>query len=187
MSEREEKLMADYQNGDRQALDGIYQLMKSPLYSFIFRYTRDEQLSIDIVQDTFVKLQDHKHRFDPKKGRLKSFLFQIAYRLMVNKLNRRKKLQSLLPFLMPNLQRTDSDIDRMTIRDAVSNLPDIDRAVVLLFYFQDLSQAEIAQILEIPLGTVKSRLHRAIKQLKTDLEGYHDESKSIQKRVSSPS
>jgi RNA polymerase sigma-70 factor, ECF subfamily len=178
LSEREQQLMASYQNGDKSALDSLYQMMKQPLYSFIFRYTRDEQFSIDIVQDTFMKLQDHKERFDPEKGRLKSYLFQIAYRLMINKLNRRKRMRSLLPFLVPQPKAEMHGIDRMTVRDAVSKLPDIDRAVVLLFYYHDASQAEIAHILEIPLGTVKSRLHRAMKQLKIELEGYHGESES---------
>ena len=61
MKKREEEWMEAYQQGDSEALDGIYRLLKQPLYSFVFRYTHDEQFSIDIVQDTFVKLQDHRH------------------------------------------------------------------------------------------------------------------------------
>lgn len=179
MEKSEEQLMTAYQQGDANALDSIYRLMQKPLYSFIFRYTRDEQLSIDIVQDTFMKLQDHKQKFDPQKGTLKSFLFQIAYRLMVNKLNRRKKLSSLLPFLVPRSKEELSPPEQMTVRNAVANLPETERAVILLFYFHDLSQEEMAQILGIPKGTVKSRLHRATKRLKNDLEGFYDESKAI--------
>ncbi|MGI2329024.1 RNA polymerase sigma factor [Planococcus sp. YIM B11945] len=168
--------MAAYQNGDNEALESIYLLMKQPLYSFVFRYTRDEQLSIDLVQDAFMKLQEQKQQFDPAKGKLASYLFQIAYRLMVNKLNRRKKLHSLLPFLIPQPKPDAQSVDRITVRKAVSKLPDIDRAVVLLFYYHDVSQAEIAVILKIPLGTVKSRLHRALKQLKIELEDDFNES-----------
>lgn len=175
MKKREEEWMEAYQQGDSEALDGIYRLLKQPLYSFVFRYTRDEQFSIDIVQDTFVKLQNHRHHFDPAKGSLKNFLFQTAYRLMVNKLNRRKKYQSLLPFLMPRPTEGIPPSDRMTIREGVLKLPEIERAVILLFYYHDMSQEEMALILEIPKGTVKSRLHRAIKLLKSELEGYYDE------------
>lgn len=169
LREREDEWMASYQNGDSEALEKIYGLLKQPLYSFVFRYTRDEQMSIDIVQDTFIKLQDHKYHYNPEKGKLKSYLFQIAYRLMITKLNRRKKLQSLLPFLTPRTKDVFQHIDRMTIRDAVAKLPDIERAVVLLFYYHDMPQIEIAQILAIPTGTVKSRLHRAVRQLKEEL------------------
>jgi RNA polymerase sigma-70 factor, ECF subfamily len=170
LREREDEWMASYQNGDSEALERIYGLLKQPLYSFVFRYTRDEQMSIDIVQDTFIKLQDHKYHYNAEKGKLKSYLFQIAYRLMITKLNRRKKLQSLLPFLTPRTKDEFQHIDRMTIRDAVAKLPDIERAVVLLFYYHDMPQTEIAQILAIPTGTVKSRLHRAVRQLKEELE-----------------
>lgn len=174
MNEREEEWMAAYQKGDKEAFGKIYECLKQPLYSFVFRYTRDEQLSIDIVQDTFMKLQDHKQNYDPEKGKLKSYSFQIAYRLMVTRLNRRKKFQSLLPFLAPRAKEEFQHINRMTIRDAVAKLPDVERAVVLLFYYHDLPQKEIARILDIPAGTVKSRLHRAIRQLKEELEGDFD-------------
>ncbi len=99
--EREDELMIAYQNGDDDALGGIYNLLKQPLYSFIFRYTRDEQLSIDIVQDSFVKLQRYKHYYDPSKGKLKPYLFQIAYRLMIAKLNRCKNYGPICLFSHP--------------------------------------------------------------------------------------
>ncbi|KAA0547206.1 RNA polymerase sigma factor [Bacillus sp. BGMRC 2118] len=162
--------MVVYQNGDEEALGRIYTLLKPSLYSFIYRYTRDEQLSIDIVQDTFVNLQRYKHDYDPKQGKLKSYVFQIAYRLLITKINRRNKFRSLLPFLVPNEVHDISQLERMTIREAISRLPEIQRAVILLFYYHDMQQDEIASILEIPLGTVKSRLHKAIKKLKKELE-----------------
>ncbi|MBU9714907.1 RNA polymerase sigma factor [Evansella tamaricis] len=168
---REEELMTAYQAGDRDALDAIYWLMKDSLYSFLYRYTRDEQLSIDIVQDTFVKLQQHKHQYDPAMGKLKPYLFQIAYRLMVNKLNRRKKLKSFFPSLVPITKTSIDMADRMTIREAIGKLPPKQRAIILLYYYHDLPQEEIAVILEIPLGTVKSRLHHGIHRLKALLGG----------------
>ncbi|WP_139785699.1 RNA polymerase sigma factor [Cytobacillus gottheilii] len=171
--------MIAYQNGNKAALDDIYMLLKPSLYSFIFRYSRDEQLSIDIVQDTFVKLQHNKHDYDPKKGKLKSYLFQISYRLMITKLNRRNKWRSLLPFLSPLPKEEWHHSDRMTIREAVAKLPEKQRAVILLFYYHDMSQDEIAKILEIPQGTVKSRLHRAITSLKEELEEDEYESRSL--------
>ena len=178
LSEREDELMIAYQDGDNEALEGIYTLLKQPLYSFIFRYSRDEQLSIDIVQDTFVKLQRYKYDYNPSKGKLKSYLFQIAYRLMITKLNRRKRWRNLLPFLTP-IQTEEFLQDRMTIREAVAKLPEKQRAVVLLFYYHDLPQEEIAKILGIPKGTVKSRLHIAIKKLKEELEGDEYESGTL--------
>lgn len=68
LNEREDELMIAFKNGDEAALERIYLLLKPALYSFIFRYTRDEQLSIDIVQDTFVKLQRYKHNYSPTEN-----------------------------------------------------------------------------------------------------------------------
>lgn len=179
LSECEDELMIAYQNGNDDALDKIYLSLKPSLYTFIYRYSRDEQLSIDIVQDTFVKLQHHKQDYDPKKGKLKSYLFQISYRLMITKLNRRKKWRSLLPFLSPLQKDALPHSDRMTIREAIAKLPEIQRAVVLLFYYHDMPQDEIAKILEIPIGTVKSRLYRALNSLREELEEDDYESRSL--------
>ncbi|MRG85732.1 RNA polymerase sigma factor [Salinibacillus xinjiangensis] len=171
--------MLAFQKGEEGALDRVYLLMKPSIYTFIYRYTRDEQLSIDIVQDTFEKLQNYKQDFDPQKGKLKSYLFQMAYRIMITKLNRRKKWRSLLPFLAPLEKEDYHHEDRMTIRDAITKLPDKHRAVILLFYYHDMSQEEIGEILNIPSGTVKSRLHHAIKRLKEELGVDYYESRSL--------
>lgn len=88
----EEELMLAYQNGDKGAGERLYTLMKPALYTFLYRFNRDEELSIDLVQDTFLMLERKKHMYSIKKGKVKTYVFQIAYRLMINKLNRRKKV-----------------------------------------------------------------------------------------------
>lgn len=168
--EREDEWMIAYQNGDDKKLGEIYNVLRQPIYSFIYRYSQDEQLSIDIVQDTFMKLQRYKHNYDPQKGKIKSYLFQIAYRLMITKINRRKQWRKLLPFLSPTQLKTYDYTDKIAIREAIVKLPNIQRAVILLFYYHDMRQKEIAKILDIPKGTVKSRLHMAIKNLKKEME-----------------
>lgn len=165
-----EEWMEVYKNGDIEGFEQLYSLLYEPLYCFLFRYTREEQLSIDIVQDTFERLQYIKQDFDQQKGTVKAFLFQIAYRLMINKLNRRKKWRTLFPFLVPTENRRLSADEKLTVKEAILQLPEKQRAVILLVYYHDLPQEEIAQILSIPLGTVKSRLHNAIKTLKEELK-----------------
>ena len=165
-----EEWMEVYKNGGIEGFEQLYSLLYEPLYCFLFRYTREEQLSIDIVQDTFERLQYIKQDFDQQKGTVKAFLFQIAYRLMINKLNRRKKWRTLFPFLVPTESRRLSADEKLTVQEAILQLPEKQRAVILLVYYHDLPQEEIAQILSIPLGTVKSRLHNAIKTLKEELK-----------------
>ncbi|AVK87002.1 RNA polymerase subunit sigma-70 [Lysinibacillus sp. B2A1] len=162
--------MEVYKSGGIEGFEQLYSRLYEPLYCFLFRYTREEQLSIDIVQDAFERLQYIKQDFDQQKGTVKAFLFQIAYRLMINKLNRRKKWRTLFPFLVPTESRRLSTDEKLTIQEAILQLPEKQRAVILLVYYHDLPQEEIAQILSIPLGTVKSRLHNAIKTLKEELK-----------------
>jgi len=125
---------------------------------------------VDTVHDTFEVLQKKKNTFNAERGTVKSFLFQIAYRLLINKLNRRKRWQSILPFLVPTQKKTLQTEETLVIQQAIANLPDKQRAVILLAYYEDLPLDEIALILNIPTGTVKSRLHNAIKALKLELK-----------------
>jgi RNA polymerase sigma-70 factor, ECF subfamily len=164
------QFMIAFQGGDEGAFDQLYMLLKSPLYAFLFRFTKEEQFSIDLVQDAFLKLHQSKSSFDPKKAGVKTYLFQIAYHLMITKLNRRKKWRKLLPFLLPSSQGQMDQAEKMTIREAIARLPEAQRAVIILSYYHDMPQAEIAEVVNIPVGTVKSRLHHAIRTLRTFLE-----------------
>ncbi|MBY0121176.1 RNA polymerase sigma factor [Bacillus sp. S/N-304-OC-R1] len=160
------------QNTNEEAFNKLYTLLKPSLYSFLFRYTRDEQLSADLVQDAFMKLHRNKDRFHPDKGSVKTYLFRIAYTLMINKIQRRNRWTKILPFLVPQ-PHADSAIkstDRVTIREAIMKLPESQRAVIILSYYHDMSHAEISEIINIPIGTVKSRLHHSLKTLRTYLE-----------------
>ena len=105
LSEREDELMIAYQNGDDEALEGIYILLKQSLYSFIFRYTRDEQLSIDIIQDTFVKLQRYKHNYQSKEGKTKIISFSNCISIDDNKIKSSQEMEE--PFAL-----SYSDTDR---------------------------------------------------------------------------
>ena len=84
-------------------------------------------------QDSFVNLQRYKHQYNPDKGKVRSYLFQIGYHLMVSRINRQKKWYNLLPFLSPIPKEEINHTDRMAIRDTEANLPDMHRA--LFYYF----------------------------------------------------
>lgn len=170
MNQTNEQLMEQFQHGNIEALSVLYERLHEPLYCFLFRYTKDEQLSVDTVHDTFEVLQKKKLDFHSEKGTVKSYLFQIGYRLLINKLNRRKRWQTLLPFLVPTEKKQLQTEETLVIQAAISNLPDKQRAVILLAYYDDLPMDDIAQILSIPVGTVKSRLHNAMKTLKLELK-----------------
>jgi RNA polymerase sigma-70 factor (ECF subfamily) len=153
------------------SLETIFILYKAPIYQFVYRYCQDEQLSIDIVQDTFVRFHKYQSRFDENKASLKTYIFGMAYQEMMNRLKRRNRLKKLLPYLYHRNDQPEIAIeDKLSIQAAVQQLPNEQRAVILLTYYHDLTQKDISKVLEIPVGTVKSRLHSSLKKLKILLE-----------------
>lgn len=176
MKYSDEEWMLQFQKGDSAGLEHLFEKYRKPLYLFIFRQSKDEQLSIDIVQDVFLKLQQMKFYFNPQKGKFKTYLFQIAYNTLKTKWKRKSKWRQLLPMLTEESQSHSVSTDeRLDVATAVDALPVEQRAVILLYYYHDLSQKEIAEILNIPLGTVKSRHYTAIKKLRQDWRLLGDE------------
>lgn len=154
------------------SLEELFVTYKTPIYQFVFRYCQDKQLSADIVQDTFVRFHKYQAQFDDQKSNIKTYLFRMAYQIMINRLKKRSRMKKLLPFLYQQHERESiSHEDKITIQQAIEQLPDKQRAVILLTYYHDLDQKETAEILEIRIGTVKSRLHASLKTLKGLLEG----------------
>ncbi|GAA0496991.1 RNA polymerase sigma factor [Salinibacillus aidingensis] len=165
---------ASYESKKRveHTIEELFVIYKAPIYRFVFRYCQDEQLCLDLVQDTFVKFHKYQAYFDEKKSNIKTYLFRIAYQLMINRLKKRSRMKKILPFLYVNSQQQNlSYEDKFTIQAAIQQLPDKQRAVILLTYYHDLTQKDISGILEIPIGTVKSRLDASLKKLKALLEG----------------
>jgi len=164
------QLIQNFQEGDIEAFEQLYVLLKPSLYAFLFRFTKDEQLCIDLVQDAFVKLHENGQRYDVKKATLKTYLFQIGYNLMLNKLNRRKKWERIIPFLVPSHSEMMKQDEKLTIREAILQLSESHRAIIILSYYHEMTYNEISQVVGIPVGTVKSRLHHAIIKLREFLE-----------------
>ncbi|KAB8126202.1 RNA polymerase sigma factor [Gracilibacillus oryzae] len=157
-------------------LEDLFNKYHKQIYQFTYRYTQDETLSSDVVQDTFIKFDKYAENFDPAKSHIRTFLFRIAYQLTMTKLKRKNKLKKLLPFLYETKQsETISLEEKLSVRAALTELPAEQRSVIILFYYHDLTQHQIAEIMQIPVGTVKSRLHHALKKLKQLLEADDNE------------
>jgi RNA polymerase sigma factor (sigma-70 family) len=181
-------------------LDDIYWLTKTELENCIWEYGKDiysfcKSLTLnlqeadDLYQDTFLKAMERIDEIDCEKNP-KSYLLSIALRLWKNKKRKyawRSRIANMLsltddldlddaedPIFSPEneiLKNEEADL----VRQAVNRLPDKLKIVILLFYMEDLSAAQIASILKIPIGTVKSRMHHAKKILEQELEVVLDE------------
>ncbi|WP_186576740.1 RNA polymerase sigma factor [Aquibacillus kalidii] len=156
---------------NQRNLEILFLEYRKPIYRFVYRFTQDEQLSVDIVQDTFIKFNKYQSNYDEKQSNIKTYLFRIAYQLMVNRIKRRERMKKILPFL--NQQLFNSEVtteDRLTIQWALKMLSKEQRVVIILMYYHDLTQQNISDILEIPLGTVKSRVHHGLLKLRQLME-----------------
>jgi len=172
----EGEIVARIADGERQALDTLYQRYAQPLFGYLLTLTADRGLAEEILQDTFVAAWRAAARFEGRAS-VKTWLFGIARRQAHNSLRRR------------NLTLTDDttleqapsdepepeeavlrDADRQALSEAIMRLRPVHREVLLLAFVHELSYAEMANLLDVPLGTIRSRLSNARRLLRDILE-----------------
>ena len=156
--------------------DKIYKELATKLYAYVFSMVRKREIAEDIVQDTFVKAL--KYGLSRIKN-YKSFLFRIAHNLAIDYL--RKDAHNSDREVDHNRRRdekvmtTDRILDKVAIQKAIDKLPPKYRDVFVMKEVNGFDYQEISEILRIPIGTVKSRLHRAIDRLRVELSPYMEE------------
>jgi RNA polymerase sigma-70 factor (ECF subfamily) len=142
-----------------------------PLYQFAFSLTRAEADACDLTQQTFYIWATKGHQLrDPAK--VKTWLFTTLHRQFLEARRRQTRfphheLEAVsyeLPAISPN---TALQLDSAQVLQALAQVDEVYQAPVALFYLEDCSYKEIAGILEVPMGTVKSRISRGIRQLQT--------------------
>lgn len=152
----------------------LYHRYSGRLYGLGLKLTGNEGLAEEMVQETFVRLWRTAGQFDPARGSARTFIFTIARRLAVDLWRR----PSSRPFAAQEeaddvedpADLIDGMILGMAVRDALEALPPAHREVLTLTYHADLTQAEIASRLNVPLGTVKSRTHHALRAFRLAME-----------------
>lgn len=164
--EDELALVDRLQAGDPGAVDEVVDAYSRPLFAFILRTVDDHAAAEDIYQETWIRVVRHIGGFR-REARFSTWLFQIALNLCRSAMRRGMNREHVSLEDAPELVQ-DPDVDAGSIlragqvRKIVAGLPEKMREVVILRYFHDKSEQEIAEILDCPLGTVKSRLHRAV-------------------------
>ncbi len=193
------ELLQRHLEGDEQAFATLVERYRRELFNFLARFTGDRALAEDVFQEAFLQLHLSAATFDPSR-RLKPWLFTIAANKARDAMRSRSRRQAApldatidgdqeetYASLMPSdIPRPDESIltleTRQTVRSIVEDMPENLRVVLLLSYFHDFAYKEIAEILSVPLGTVKSRLHAAVKHFarrwKAAVERSGDESAS---------
>jgi RNA polymerase sigma-70 factor (ECF subfamily) len=171
----DQALIGRVATGDRAALAALYRRHERPLYLFVKSKMNDPFLSNDIVQDVFLEVWRHAARFEGRST-VKGWLYGIAWRKVIDihRANRRLDYTDILPEVEDEdpgaLDRISADEQAGHLRGCLSALKDDHRAAVELAFFHDLGYREIAEALEVPEGTVKTRVFHAKKLLQHCLE-----------------
>ncbi len=181
----DEELIATFQNGNEQAYIELVRRYRNRLMTFVFRFLGDMDLSEDIVQDTMVKVYTHKHYYK-EIAKFSTWIYTIAGNFAKTELRKRKRRKVTLlshmntddrKYEIPSTELKSEDIVQgeyaeRDIQKAILQLPLHFRTVVILRDIQELSYEEISKIVNVPLGTVKSRINRARLQLQQALKEY---------------
>jgi RNA polymerase sigma-70 factor (ECF subfamily) len=181
----DEDLLTRFQRGQREAFAVLVRRYERELYGYLRRYLGDASLADDVFQNTFLQLYTKVGKYEPGRP-VRPWLYTIATHQAIDALRRAGRHQALsleqqreagadgevrslvgmLECPAPGpLDSAQAEERRLAVRAGVERLPDFLRQVVLLAYYQGLKYREIADILGIPVGTVKSRLHAALGKL----------------------
>ncbi|MFC1724158.1 RNA polymerase sigma factor [candidate division KSB1 bacterium] len=161
--------------GDAGAFKDLFDKYSVPLLDFAFSYLKDSQLAEDIVQDVFVNIWLKKENLNPELS-IKSYLYKAVQNQVFKHYRRLKLVQKASEYMVLNVEQTenpDESFDKnelsKIVQGSVEKLPDKCREIFILNRYHDLKYAEIAEIQNISINTVKTQMGRAFKMLRKEL------------------
>ena len=166
---QENDLVASLRQKDNHAFSYLYEHYSGALYGVIRQIVTDTELANDVLQETFVNIWRRMDSYDPDKGRLFTWMLNIARNAAIDKIRSKGFQQSLkqIPLdgdlIQPGIR---PGIDDYGLKKQIHKLKDEQRLLIDLSYFQGYTHEQIAQALHIPLGTVKTRIRSALTQLR---------------------
>lgn len=184
----DQELVLLCRRGDERAATEIVTRFERPVFSLIYRMVRDRELAEDLSQEAFVRTLNNLERYDPSY-KFSSWLFKIAYNLTIDHLRKREldtvSVHGAPDAVTPDAQQAtaitlESQMERpdelaeahelgAEIEEAIDGLRPEYRTAILLRHVEGHAYEEIAEIMEVPLGTVKTYIHRARKELQAAL------------------
>lgn len=169
----EEELILALRNREKIAVEALYDMYSASLFGVISRIVIDEATSEDVLQETFVKIWHSFPSYSADKGRLFTWMVNIARNLSIDKLrskdfknhNKNQELENNVTFI-DEQRNTVYKPELMGIKDLVQKLKPEQKSILDLVYFKGYTHVEAADELGIPLGTIKTRLRMAIIELR---------------------
>jgi RNA polymerase sigma-70 factor (ECF subfamily) len=161
----DEALMLEFQRGSRAAFDELFARYRQPLYGFFRRRLDSRERAEDLAQETFLAVIRGSARYQPR-ALVRTWLYGIATHLLSAE-RRRQAPTGQPPRVEPAAEGCPDD--SLWVREALAQLDDVDREILMLREYEQLAYSEIADVLRLPANTVRSRLFRARMALKSRL------------------
>jgi RNA polymerase sigma-70 factor, ECF subfamily len=160
----DEALMVEFQRGSRGALEELFARYREPIFGFFCRRLQLRERAEDLTQETFLAVIRARERYEPR-ALVRTYLYGIAMKLLAAE---RRKGFTAVPGPMP--MSNDSADEVLWVRQALGRLDASDREILMLREYEQLSYAEIASLLGLPVNTVRSKLFRSRMALKGQLD-----------------
>ena len=173
-SERENWWVLQAQSGNNEALNELYKSVQDPLFRYIVSLVTDAYLAEDILQEVFIRIY-RKLRWLREPEAFRAWAYQIASREAFRHLKRERRWtdqirdEATLGAVPLNEHEFSAELVQ-SLPELIGNLSPASRAVVVLYYLHEMSLVETAAVLDIPLGTVKSRLAYGLESLRRSLK-----------------
>lgn len=172
----DELLAVRCQLGEREAFDALIDRWHDPLWRYARRLAGTDEAASEVTQDVWLRVLRGIARLR-EPARLRSWLFGITRRVLMDRLRAKYAAPGVVDAADVELAAAEPDDDieaeLESMQEAMTRVPLVEREVLTLFYLRELTLVEVAEILEVPVGTVKSRLHRARHLLRRELEPFH--------------
>jgi len=169
----EEELVLLLKQQSRDAFNYLYRQYSAVLYGVINKVVYDEQIAQDVLQEVFVKIWNNIPQYNPDKGRIYTWMINIARNAAIDKLRSKGEIMKSKiqtgEDVVNNVQggmKTEQSTDTIGLKKMVSDLKPEYQTIVNLAYFKGYTLDEISKTLGIPLGTVKTRMRYAINMLR---------------------
>ena len=166
----ENKIISLLQQKDKQAISLLYEHYSDALFGVILKIVKRDEIAEDVLQESFIKIWKNSQSYDSKKAKLFTWLFRIVRNTSID------KLRSIANKSAKNVQIDTTNVYKITskglnedvldIKKHINTLEEKYQVVLQALFFEGITQQEASEELDIPLGTIKSRLKIALRELK---------------------
>jgi RNA polymerase sigma-70 factor, ECF subfamily len=170
-----EELLPQVSRGDQQAFSDLYDIVGGEVYGLVRRVVRDPSIAEEVAQEVLLEVWRTATRFDPQRGSARAWILTMAHRRAVDRVRSEQSSRDrderagardlAAPFDVVSEEVQDR-LDHRQVRDALGELTDLQREAVQLAYYGGYTQSEVADLLDAPLGTVKTRLRDGLIRLR---------------------